>query len=175
MLDTRLTPEHNKVFTIEHVGYNATPKITEWHRIGNFPSWTVANDIPSTIIEYELVNKYAGRIFDNEENAKAWIAERNKKAAKQEAIEKAKEAAIKAEIEETIALHKAAAKYQEECFIEFRKAIFMANTKILNKALFAVTGNSRFQGWFYDINKDRDILAHLSVSHMMEVMEMMKC
>ena len=54
MLDTRLTPEHNKVFTIEHVGYNATPKITEWHRIGNFPSWTVANDIPSTIIEYEL-------------------------------------------------------------------------------------------------------------------------
>lgn len=65
-----------------------------------------------------------------------------------------------------------AEKFQFSVFKTFIKEIVFIDTKLVNKALFAVTFNKRFKGFLYKVENDEQFLQHVSANQMKEVLEM---
>ena len=65
-----------------------------------------------------------------------------------------------------------AEKFQFSVFKTFIKEIVFIDTKLVNKALFAVTLNKRFKGFLYKVENDEQFLQHVSANQMKEVLEM---
>ena len=65
-----------------------------------------------------------------------------------------------------------AEEFQFAVFKTFMKELVFIDTKLVNKALFAVTLNKRFRGFFYKVENDPDFLSHVSANEMKEVLEM---
>ena len=172
MLDTHITKDLKTVYVVGINNYSAQYYIERWDRFSHYESWSRTNH--TYVIETDrLRTTYAGRIFKTEKDAQAWIdnsAKRAQDAADKKAKEKADtEAAINAKRD----LEQMAIEMQMKAFKEFRKATTFVPRKVLNKVLFAVTGNHAFRGWLYDMNSDREILSKISINHMQEAMEML--
>ena len=94
-------------------------------------------------------------------------AQEETEAQKAEEEAKIKQAQVEAKM-----LNKAAAEFQFETYKQFLKKIAFADQKMVNKALFAVTRNQRFNGLFYKVQSDKSFLEHVSAQDMFEVIEM---
>ncbi|MDB9923887.1 hypothetical protein OAC90_00225 [Planktomarina sp.] len=65
-----------------------------------------------------------------------------------------------------------AEEFQFAVFKTFMKELVFIDTKLVNKALFAVTLNKRFRGFLYKVENDSQFLEHVSANQMKEVLEM---
>ena len=65
-----------------------------------------------------------------------------------------------------------AEEFQFSVFKTFIKEIVFIDTKLVNKALFAVTLNKRFKGFLYKVENDSQFLQHVSANQMKEVLQM---
>ena len=65
-----------------------------------------------------------------------------------------------------------AEEFQFAVFKTFIKELVFIDTKLVNKALFAVTLNNKFKGFLYKVENDSEFLSHVSANQMKEVLEM---
>ena len=119
-------------------------------------------------IAQKLEERIQQRIAAQEERIQQRIAAQEEtEAQKAEEEAKIKQAQVEAKM-----LNKAAAEFQFETYKQFLKKIAFADQKMVNKALFAVTRNQRFNGLFYKVQSDKSFLEHVSAQDMFEVIEM---
>ena len=162
--------------------------ITKLTRLGAL--WILPNSVQLT--EYQVDVKYVR--FESYEEAQGYskgqfaeyqhkLSERTKKLKQKEADEqrireeeKRKKDDARAETEATMefirnTLH-IAEEFQFAVFKTFMKELVFIDTKLVNKALFAVTLNKRFRGFLYKVENDSEFLSHVSANQMKEVLEM---
>ena len=104
-----------------------------------------------------------------------FLNEKDEQRRSEEKIKKA-QAQAQAETEATMEFIRStlhiAEEFQFAVFKTFMKELVFIDTKLVNKALFAVTLNKRFRGFFYKVENDPDFLSHVSANEMKEVLEM---
>ena len=117
-------------------------------------------------------DEYQGKLLERKERFK----QQKEKDEQRRSEEQRKKAEAKAETEATMefirnTLH-IAEEFQFAVFKTFMKELVFIDTKLVNKALFAVTLNKRFRGFLYKVENDSEFLSHVSANQMKEVLEM---
>tara|TARA_B100000780_G_C20925013_1_gene368636 strand:- start:88 stop:660 length:573 start_codon:yes stop_codon:yes gene_type:complete len=120
--------------------------------------------------------EYQRKLSERKEKLK----QQNEKGEQRRSEEKIKkahaQAQAKAETEATMEFIRStlhiAEEFQFAVFKTFMKELVFIDTKLVNKALFAVTLNKRFKGFLYKVENDSQFLEHVSANQMKEVLEM---
>ena len=103
------------------------------------------------------------------EKEEQWRSEKQHKKAAAKAEAKAETEATMEFIRNTLHI---AEEFQFAVFKTFMKELVFIDSKLVNKALFAVTLNKRFRGFLYKVENDSEFLSHVSANQMKEVLEM---